>query len=182
MLEHLSVRRFAWICGAFLVVVGRPANASAFEEQVTVAVELGWAGIPNSSTLPLNGIDVGVTAGYGITDAWGVRGLANFNLLFSEERRLRTGILGAEAIYLLDIVRFVPIFGFGIDAMISGFATEKRGDFAMHALLGVDFLISPRWLVGLDGRGFWVTTNRASFLDALFFTVGARVGIRFDTR
>ena len=175
------MRRSAWIC-AVIIVGLLPSSASAYEDQVTVALELGWSGIPNASALPRNGIDLGVTAGYGINDAWGVRGLANFNLLFSEDRRLRTGIVGAEAIYLLDIVRWVPVFGFGVDAMISGFAEESRGDFALHALLGFDYVIGPRWLIGADGRGYWVTTNGASFMDAFFLTVAARIGIRFDVR
>lgn len=157
----------------------RPSSAFAYENQVTVALEVGWAGIPNSTTVPPNGLDLGITAGYGINDAWEIRGLGNFNLLFDDDR-LRTGMIGAEAAYLLDIVRFVPIFGFGVDAVVSRFRDETRGDFAMHALLGVDFLINPRWLVGFSGRGFWVTTNNRSFLDAIFFTTCARVGVRFD--
>ncbi|MEM8607151.1 MAG: outer membrane beta-barrel protein [Myxococcota bacterium] len=166
---------------AVLGVLAAPAAASAYENQVTLGLELGWAGIPNSSTLPLNGIDLGITAGYGINDAWEIRGLGTFNLLFDDDR-LRTGMIGAEATYLLDIVRFVPVFGFGVDAVISAFRGNTRGDFAMHALLGVDFLINPRWLVGASARGFWVTTNGRSFLDALFFTAAFRVGIRFDVR
>ncbi|MGB5811680.1 MAG: hypothetical protein WBG86_14180 [Polyangiales bacterium] len=163
---------------AVLAVAALPSRAFAYDDELTVGLELGWAGIPNSARLPVNGIDLGLTVGYGINDAWAVRGLGSFNLLFGD-RRLRTGIVGAEALYLLDIVRFVPIFGFGVDALISGFDDRTRGDFAMHALLGVDFLISRRWLIGVDGRGFWVTTNGRSFLDALFFTVAARVGVRF---
>ncbi|MEM7434022.1 MAG: outer membrane beta-barrel protein [Myxococcota bacterium] len=175
------MRILAWVGLALVGLVAAPSEARAYERQLTVAAEVGWAGIPNSNNLPLNGVNAGVTVGYGINDAWGVRGLANFNLLF-DDRRLRTGIIGAEAIYLLDIVRFVPIFGFGLDAMVSGFDGRTRGDFAMHALLGVDFLIDPRWLVGADARIFWVTTNGRSFLDALFFTAGVRVGVTFDVR
>jgi len=162
-----------------LVGLGAPSVAAAYEDQISVGLELGWAGVPSSGTLPQNGIDLGITAGYGITDAWGVRGLASFDLLFGD-RRLRIGMMGAEAIYLLDIVRFVPVFGFGVDGVISGFNGENRGDFALHALLGFDYLLNERWSIGASGRGFWITTNGRSFLDALFFTVALRVGIRFD--
>ena len=171
--------KLPWIVVAMLGLSALPQTVRALEDQVTVGVELGWAGVPNSAALPKNGITAGLTAAYGITDAWGVRGLGNVNLLFGD-RRLRMGIVGVEAIYLLDIVRFVPVFGFGIDGMVSGFSGRARGEFAMHALLGIDCLINPRWLIGVDGRGYWVTTNRASFLDPLFFTVAARVGFRFD--
>ncbi len=164
-----------------LGLVSVPSTASAYEDQATLALEVGWAGNPNSSTLPRNGVDVGLSAGFGITDAWGIQGVLSYNV-FPDERRLQMGVVGLEAIYLLDIVRFVPIFGFGIDGMVSGYDGRTRADFAIHVLLGVDYLISARWFVGADGRGYWVTTNESSFLDPLFFTVAARVGFRFDTR
>ena len=174
------MRSSSWICAALLGVVCLPSTVSAYEDQVTLALEVGWAGIPDSSTLPRNGVDVGLTAGFGITDAWGIQGVLSYNV-FPDERRLQTGVAGLEAIYLLDIVRFVPIFGFGVDGMVSGRAGRTRGDFALHALLGVDYLISARWLVGADVRGYWVATNANSFLDPFIVTVAARVGLRFDT-
>ena len=172
--------KLPWIFVAVLGLSALPQTVRALEDQVTLGVELGWAGVPNSSTLPKNGMGAGLTGAFGITDAWAVRGLGNVNILFGD-RRLRTGIFGVEAIYLLDVVRFVPVFGFGVDGMVSGFSGRTRAELAMHALLGIDFLINPRWLIGVDGRGYWVTTNRASFLDPLFFTVAARLGFRFDT-
>ena len=57
---------------------------------------------------------------------------------------------------------------------------RTRGDFALHGLLGVDYLINQRWLVGADVRGYWVATNAASPLDPFILTAGARVGVRFD--
>jgi hypothetical protein len=162
-----------------LGLVSVPSTASAYEDQATLALEVGWAGIPNSNTLPRNGVDVGLSAGFGITDAWGIQGVLSYNV-FPDERRLQMGVAGLETIYFLDIVRFVPILGFGIDGMVSGRAGRTRGDFALHVLLGVDYLISARWLVGADARGYWVTTNAKSFLDPFFVTVAARVGVRFD--
>ncbi|MCZ6806878.1 MAG: hypothetical protein O7F08_07985 [Deltaproteobacteria bacterium] len=175
------MRSSPWICAALFGLASLPSTASAYEDQATLGLAVGWAGIPNSSTLPRNGIDVGLTAGFGITDAWGIQGVLSYNV-FPDDRRLQMGVAGLEAIYLLDIVRFVPIFGFGVDGMLSAYNGRTRGDFAIHALLGVDYLIDARWLVGADGRAYWVTTNGGSFLDPLFFTVAARVGVRFDTR
>ena len=63
--------------------------------------------------------------------------------------------------------------------MVSAYDGRTRGDFAIHALLGVDYLINAGWLVGADGRAYWVTTNRGSFLDPLFFTFAALVGFLF---
>ncbi|MDH3201538.1 MAG: porin family protein [Myxococcales bacterium] len=174
------MRSPAWICATFVALVCVPSTASAYEDQATLALAVGWAGIPGSSTLPRNGVDVGLSAGFGITDAWGIQGVLSYNV-FPDERRLQMGVAGLEAIYLLDIVRFVPIFGFGIDGLVSGRADSTRGDFALHALVGFDYLISDRWSVGADARGYWVATNANSFLDPFFVTVAARVGVRFDT-
>lgn len=162
------------------VVVCAPSTALAYEDQATLSLEVGWAGVIDSSTLPANGVDVGLVAGFGITDAWGIQGVLSYNI-FPDERRLQMGVAGLEAIYLLDIVRFVPLFGFGVDGIVSGYGGSTRGDFALHALLGVDYLISARWFVGVDARGYWVATNANSFLDPFIVTVAARVGLRFDT-
>jgi hypothetical protein len=175
------VRSTASVWATLVALVCVPSTAAAYEDQATLALEVGWAGIPSSSTLPRNGIDVGLSAGFGITDAWGIQGVVSYNV-FPDERRLEMGVAGLEAIYLLDIVRFVPLFGFGLDGMVSGRAHRTRGDFALHALLGFDYLISDRWLVGLAARGYWVATNANSFLDPFIVTVAARVGVRFDTR
>ena len=156
-----------------------PSNARAYEDQATLGVAVGYAGIPGSSTLPRNGVDFALSAGAGFGDAWSIQGLLSYNV-FPNERALHLGMLGLETVYALDIVRFVPLLGVGIDGLLTVRDRRTRGDFALHALVGVDFLINPRWLVGADVRGYWVATNAASPLDPFIITAGARVGLRFD--
>jgi hypothetical protein len=50
-----------------------------------------------------------------------------------------------------------------------------RGDFALHALLGADYVIDPGWLVGADPRGYWIVTHAASPLDAFICMVAVRL-------
>ena len=92
------------------------------------------------------------------------------------------GIAGLETVYALDIVRFVPLIGFGLDGLLSARSRNARGDFALHVLLGVDFLVNRRWIVGADVRGFWVATNAKSPLGPFLVTAALRVGVRFDLR
>ena len=99
-----------------------------------------------------------------------------------DDRPVHLGIAGLETVYALDIVRFVPLIGFGLDGLLTVRERRTRGDFALHGLLGVDFLINPRWLVGADFRGYWVATNAHSPLSPFLMTVAARVGVRFDLR
>ena len=83
----------------------------------------------------------------------------------------------------LDIVRLVPLLGFGLDGILTVRERQARGDFALHALLGLNFLINPRWIIELDVRGFRVATNTQSSLGPfLIITAALRVSVRFDLR
>ena len=92
------------------------------------------------------------------------------------------GIAGLEAVYALDIVRFVPLIGLGLDGILSVREKATRGDFAAHLLLGFDFLIDRRWVFRADVRLLWVTTNTSSPLPPFLVTAALRVGVRFDLR
>jgi hypothetical protein len=137
--------------------------------------------MPQSDALPGNGLDFALSAGGGIGDAWSIQGLLSHNVYF-RDGTLNMSMAGVETVYALDIVRFVPLIGFGIDGILSVRERNPRGDFALHVLLGVDFLINPRWIIGADARGFWVATNAKSQLSAFVVTAALRVGIRFDLR
>ncbi len=158
-----------------------PTSARAYEDQATLGFAVGYAGMPHGDALPQNGVDFALTAGGGIGDAWSIQGLLSYNVYF-EDRTLHMGIAGLETLYAVDIVRFVPLIGFGLDGILSVQERNGRGDFALHALLGVDFLINPRWIIGADARGFWVATNAKSPLGAFIITAALRVGVRFDLR
>lgn len=166
-------------CLALWAFLASPAHA--YEDQATLGVAVGYAGMPQSDTLPRNGVDFALSGGGGIGDAWSIQGLLSYNLYFGDGT-LHMSMAGIETIYALDIVRFVPLIGFGFDGILSVRERAARGDFALHALLGVDFLINPRWIIGADARGFWVATNASSPLSAFIVTAALRVGVRFDLR
>ena len=173
------MRRLVWIFASLASLASLPSTAWAYEDQATLGLEVGYAGIPGSDTLPRNGIDVGLSAGGGLGDAWSIQGLLSYNI-FPNDRPLHLATAGLETVYALDIVRFVPLIGFGIDGLLTVRERRSRGDFALHVLLGVDYLISERWLIGADVRGYWVATNAHSALDPFILTAGVRAGVRFD--
>ena len=158
-----------------------PASARAYEDQATLGVAVGYAGMPSSGSLPRNGVDVALSAAGGIGDAWSIQGVLSYNV-YLNDRPLHMGIAGLEAVYALDIVRFVPLIGLGVDGILSVRDRATRGDFAGHVLLGVDFLIDRRWIIGADARLFWVATNTNSPLPAFIVTAALRAGVRFDLR
>jgi len=69
--------------------------------QATLGLEVGYAGMPTTDTLPRNGVDVGLIAGGGFGDAWSIQGLLSYNI-FPNERPLHLGMAGLETVYALD--------------------------------------------------------------------------------
>ena len=175
------MRCLVGIFGSLALLASLSSAASAYDDQATLGLEVGYAGMPSTDTLPRNGVDVGLVAGGGFGDAWSIQGLLSYNI-FPDERPLHLGMAGLETVYALDIVRFVPLIGAGVDGLLSVRDRSTRGDFALHALVGFDYLINPRWLVGADVRGYWVATHAGSPLDPFILTAGARAGVRFDLR
>ncbi|MBW2720518.1 MAG: hypothetical protein JRD94_18870 [Deltaproteobacteria bacterium] len=149
------------IFGSLTLMASLPSMASAYEDQATFGLEVGYAGMPNAVALPRNGVDVGLVVGGGLGDAWSIQGLLSYDV-FPDERPLHLGMAGLEAVYALDIVRFVPLIGFGIDGLLSVRDRRTRADFALHGLIGVDYLINERWMIGAGVRGYWVATHAAS--------------------
>ena len=175
------MRSFVWIVGSLALWVSLPASARAYEDQATLGFGVGYAGMPDSDALPPHGIDFALSAGGGIGDAWSIQGFLSHNV-FPSDRALHMSMAGLETVYALDIVRFVPLIGAGLDGILTVRDRRARGDFALHGLLGVDFLINPRWIIGADVRGFWVATNAKSPLGPFIVTAALRAGVRFDLR
>jgi hypothetical protein len=175
------VRRPVWMLAFPMLVACLSSPARAYEEQLTLGAAAGYAALLDSDPLPRDGIHFALSAGSGFGDAWSIEGFTSYSLYF-DERPLHIGMAGLETVYALDIVRFVPLIGAGLDGILTVRSRDTRGDFALHALLGIDFLVNPRWIVGADVRGFWVATNGKSPLGPFIVTAALRVGARLDLR
>lgn len=173
--------RLVCALASLITLTALPATVRAYEDQVTVAVAVGYAGMPDSAALPEHGVDFTLSAAGGIGDAWSIQGLLSHNV-FPNDSTLHMSMAGLETLYALDIVRFVPLIGFGLDGILSVRDANPRGDFALHGIVGFDFLINPRWLVGADVRAFWVATHAKSPLEPFIITAALRAGMRFDVR
>ena len=172
------MRRFVWILASLAASVCLPSPAGAYEDEATLGLAIGYAGFPGSDSLPVHGVDLALSAGGGFGDAWSLQGFVRYDR-FPSQRPLQLGIAGLETVYALDIVRFVPLFGVGLDGLLTVRERAARGDFALHALIGVDYLIDQRWIIGADVRGYWVATSAGSPLDPFIVTAGGRVSVRF---
>ena len=166
----------AVVVGALLLALpGR-----AYENQLILGGSVGYSGLPTSDSLPRNGVNVGLTAGWGINDAWGLQGNLAYGIHPDDEGSLNVGLVGIETTYLLDIVRFVPFAGVGLDGLMTVRNRDVQGDFAVHGLLGVDFHINRRWVLGADVRGYWVPADLSSDLDPFLLIGALRVSYLID--
>lgn len=175
------MRCLLWICGSLALIAALPPTARAYEDQATFGFAVGYLGVPGATVVPPNGVDGAVSAGVGIGDAWNIQGLVSFGALLGNPQ-VELGTVGLEFAYALDIVRFVPLLGAGLDGMLSVRERRALGDFALHFLVGFDFLINRRLIFGGDFRGYWVATNARSRLDPFLMRAGARLGVRFDIK
>jgi hypothetical protein len=173
------VRRFVWIFGSLALLASLSSTARAYEDQATVGLAVGYAGMPGADSGPKNGVNVALSVGGGLGDAWSIQGFLAYDV-FLGDRAIHVGMAGLETVYALDIVRFVPLIGFGLDGLLSVRERQAFGDFALHALLGFDFLINPRWIIGADARVLWIPTYQKSALDQFMITAALRAGVRFD--
>lgn len=130
------------------------APAHAYEEQASFDGSIAYTLLVPDAVLPAHGVALDLGAGLGLGDVAIVRASVGYALLRdSDSPTHHTGRLRAEALYLLDVLQVVPFFGAGgslIAASTSadGFQILPAG----HLLLGVDYLASRRWIVGLDVR------------------------------
>ncbi len=159
--------------------LGFARPAYAYEDKATVELGVGYAGIPGDSTLPNHGLQIAALAGWGFAGPWTLRGQLSYSDHF-DPSPLHVAIATVEVLYALDIVRFVPFAGLGVSGLLTVRGGQSGGDFGLTAVLGADFLATPRWLVGLDLRGIWLPTELSSGLDPFYLSAMVRVGLVLD--
>ena len=161
-----------------LALTALPSVASAYEDKVVLTVDLGYAAALANDDLPTHAFSGGIGVDIGIRDAWAIRIRAAQSYHPSSEP-LHVTIAGVEAVYLLDILEFVPFFGVGVD----GIATVYDGDFGMdlglHIVAGGDWLLARKWLLGLDVRAYFLPFSLADTgVDPVYLSASLESGRR----
>jgi hypothetical protein len=129
-----------------------PSASRAYEDKAGLAVDLGYADA-TQARLPHNGALVGLEASLGLDDIWTVRGALTYSL-HPGNPALSVLTLGAELLYLIDVLEVVPYLGAGLDAIGSWApgAVSFKTEFGVHPVFGVDWLVDRNWAIGLQGR------------------------------
>ncbi len=157
-----------------------PAPAKAFEDQATVSVDLGYSQIAAAeSAIGSAGPTLGLSASVGLSDAFTISGRVGY-ALHPAEVTAHLLTFHAEVVYLIDILQIVPFVGLGINGAFA-FANEAGANLGLHALVGVDYLVSRKVIVGLDVRVAWLPLElSAPSAGAILIQAGLRVSFAFE--
>jgi hypothetical protein len=150
-----------------LLAAARSSSARAYEDQLSVGVGAGYAYATHSASSD-HGALVLLEASLGVSSTWSVRGVLGYGE-HPATPRLSQGILGIEALYLVDVLELVPYAGLGVDALASFNALDTRFDVGAHPILGVDWLLGRSFLLGLSARPIFVLSDLAR--GPLYLTV-----------
>ena len=162
--------------GVALLGVALAAPARAYEDQLTAGIGAGYA-YASGRTVPRHGALLDLTASVGLGPVWALRAHASY-ALHPSDRPLHAGLLGADVLYLIDVLEFVPYFGAGGSGVARARGDDLDLDLGVQLVVGVDYLISRELTLELEARPYLLLSD----LDGAPFygTVGAAVVFMFD--
>ena len=164
------------MCAAYNAAL--PGRALAYEDRVTVGLGVGYAGAFGDNAIGSSGVLTEATVNWGFDDRWSLQGHLSYGL-HPKDKLAHVGLLGGELVYALDVVRFVPFVGVGLGGLVVGRDGARDFDLAVNALLGVDYWINRRWILGVDVRGYWLPFDLSDF-DPAYLTATLRVSFVLD--
>ncbi|MFW5876662.1 MAG: hypothetical protein ACOCXM_07990 [Myxococcota bacterium] len=171
-------RAVALPCVALVLAMLPASGTRAYEDQLTVGVDTGYALVLAEGAS--HGWTVGADASVGLGDLFSLRGRAGYGF-HPQGGGLHVAAAGAEVLYLLDVLEWVPYFGVGADGFFMALDGSTRGDLGLHAVLGVEWLASRDWLLGLDVRPYVLPLAfRDAPLDPIYLSVTLRYSLIFD--
>jgi len=163
-------RASAFVLGVVLAVgAWSPAVARAYERQIGLSLEAGYAVTP-SGPLPPHGVyaEGGVSVGLG--DAWELRGRIAYAWHPTPMHRWAGGV---ELVYLIDVFEVVPFLGLGVSGLVTLNGDALLGDFAGNAVIGLDVMLSREATLGFVVRPSVVLTSLDT--SPVWLEAGARL-------
>lgn len=158
-------------------------SAHAYEDKVTAGVEAGYAVVVIPETdLPQHGALLGISGSYGLNDIWSLRGHIAYAFHPSSADPLHVAVFGAELLYLIDVLEWVPYFGLGVDGLGTMLAGQAGLELGAHVTLGLEHLLSRDALIGLDIRPHFLplTVVEAGNVEPVYITVSLRYSLVFE--
>jgi hypothetical protein len=132
------------------------APAAAYEDQATLGLGAGYAHAFAEPQAP--GATVVLSGSLGLGQTLSARALAGY-ALHPARRPLHVAMLGAELVYLIDVIEVVPWLGVGAGGALRARADELAPELAAHAVLGLDYLWSRELTLSLELRPYLMLTD-----------------------
>jgi hypothetical protein len=155
-------------------------GAKAYEDKLTLGVEAGYGLVAVPSDLPEHGVLVGVSSSVGLGDVWSLRGHVDYGFHPGADP-LHVLVLGAEILYLVDVLQVVPYFGLGIDGLGTYWQGVAGLELGAHVVLGIEYLLSRETLIGFDIRPHVLPLSVSrELLEPVYITATARFSFVFD--
>jgi hypothetical protein len=152
---------------AGLIAATLPLPASAYEDQLSLGIGAGYA-YSSRTDSSNHGIYANLETSVGFSPEWSLRGLVGFaeHPASPQLSRLTVGI---EALYLIDVLEFVPYAGIGLDALASFGVERDQLGLGAHPVVGIDWLFDRSFLLGVSARPIFVLS--AFEAEPLYLTV-----------
>lgn len=138
------------------------SSARAYEDQASLDLALGYAAVVKGVELHphLGSADIG--ASLGIRDFLVLRAALGYGVLPERKRKTQQAVRARiELAYLVDVLKWVPFFGLGIGV----WGVQRPGEFSFypagHGVLGLDWLVTRAWTLGVDVRLGMLLEGRA---------------------
>lgn len=182
----MTLPRLATRCFLIATLLAAP-TAHAYDDMLTVGVSAGATFLANPEVdAGCCGPSLGLSASLPVAERFAVRGFV-LGSGFPASRGLWTFTLGAEWLYPIDILRWVPLLGLGAAAhgtWLDG-AADGEGfalEWSAHVLIGVDYLLSRSLVLGWDLRPtvVFASSFEDGRADPFAISVTARLSWRFD--
>lgn len=167
---------------ALLGTLATPGVARAYEDQWSLFAGAGYS-FTSGAELPQHGVALGIGAGLGLGDTWELRVEASYAIHPGDTPLHRIGG-AAEIVYVVDILTVVPFFGVGLGGAVTilDAATADgggvRGDFVAQGVVGLDWLVSREFVLGVEVRPRVLLTSLPT--DALWLTATLRAQVLFE--
>ncbi len=176
------VRTVQTLVTALALSAALPSVASAYEEQVSLDLGVGWGFAPALDMFPNHGPLAGLGATIGFDDTWGLAFNAAWAVhppfVDATDAPFHVGQFGVEALYYVDILQIVPFFGVGVDLLPISDGTSWTVDFAAHLRISIDYLLSRDLTIGVDVRPYILLT--ALNVDPIYISTQLRMSFLFD--
>jgi hypothetical protein len=164
------VRRLALLS----VFVSAPTGALAYEDQLAVGLDVGYADV--ATTRVGAGFGGGPHAKIGLDDTWNLYAAGFYS--YHPGETLHVATLGAGVEYVFDVLQWIPWGGLGAEVLWAAQGDEQGAEGGIQAALGLDYLASRSYSVGIVLRGHTILSALDTF--PLYGTLALRGSLDFD--